>query len=193
MITTMIGRLTGEVILKDERGIILETNGVGYRVSVLGDLLGNTKLGDKPSLWTYLAVKEDAMDLYGFTEKEELDYFELLIGISGIGPKTALGILSIAPPETLEKAVSKENISYLTKVSGIGTKNAKKIVLELKDKIHTLPDAEGSDLQEDEDTLLALRSLGYPPKEAREALMHVPKEISGTSQRIKEALKFLSK
>ena len=146
---------------------------------------------NKPAkLWTHLHVKEDAMELYGFLHRSELEFFESLISISGIGPKSALGVLALAPVDNLKKAISSGDTSYLTKVSGIGRKTAEKIVLELKDKMGAGAGAfVAGELQEDSDILEALVSLGYSQREAREMIQKIPANIKGRDQRIKEALK----
>jgi holliday junction DNA helicase RuvA len=127
-------------------------------------------------------------------EQEELNFFELLISIPGIGPKSALAILSVVDPETLKKAVSSGDSSYLTKVSGIGKKNAEKIVLELKDKIGAIVgNADNKIMRDEMETLEALQALGYSIHHAREALKKVPEEIKGTNNRLKETLKLLGK
>jgi Holliday junction DNA helicase RuvA len=190
----MIGRLEGNISYKDNRFLILNVGGVGYKVFTTASILEKTRENDeKFNLWTYLAVRENALDLYGFLKQEELKFFELLISISGIGPKTALSILNIASIETLRRAVSSGDTSHLIKVSGIGKKNAEKIVLELKGKF----DAEESEyisehLKDEADAIEALTSLGYNQKEAREALRKLSKDISGTSEKVKQALKILS-
>jgi Holliday junction DNA helicase RuvA len=191
----MISRLTGSVVHSDLKYIVLDVQGVGYKVSVGPDLV--TKLDKKGpvTLWTYLAVREDAMDLYGFPTLGELKFFELLITISGIGPKTAMGVLNVASVHALETAIQTGDTTHLTKVSGIGKKMAEKIVLELKDKvIETSGSAEHQALMKnDADALEALKSLGYSPTEAREALKELPKTLTKTQDKIKEALKILGK
>lgn len=186
----MIGKLTGKIVEKETGYVLLEVSGVGYIVYVMADTVKNLTVGKEVSLWTHLAVKEDAHDLYGFSDKEELVFFKLLVSISGIGPKSALGILSIAPPQTLKKAITSGNTSYLTKVSGIGRKSAEKIVLELKDKLVAVSQDDSS-LDEDADVMMALKSLGYGAQEIRETLKKLPDSKNGTSDRIKEALKLL--
>ncbi len=191
----MIGLIKGKVAEKDDRRLILETsNGIGYEVGVLPSLLQRTKNGDHLRLHTHLAVREDALELYGFADKKELEFFKLLISISGIGPKGAVAILALAPPETLEKAVRSGDTNYLTRVSGIGKKRAEKIVLELKDKLGSLETgAADHNLQGEADALEALQSLGYSLAEAREALKKVPPAITDTSEKVKAALKVLGK
>lgn len=188
----MIGSLNGTLRHKDLNTLIVEASGVGYRVSVPTDIALEATLSEPIFLWTYLAVRETALDLYGFSDRETLEIFELLITISGIGPKTALGILNVASPGTLRQAVASGETSYLTRVSGIGKKNAEKIVLELKDKLKITSEDKGYDTKGEGDALEALISLGYSERDAREALKKVPKETNGASERVKAALKLLS-
>lgn len=189
----MIAQLTGGIVFTGERYVVLDVGGVGYKVYLsMENLRLVAKEKGKVRLWTHLAVREDAMDLYGFIEKSELEFFELLIGISGIGPRSALGILSIAPVENIKKAVSSGDGSYLTKVSGIGRKTAEKIILELRDKLGSFTYIGGiPELKEEADAIEALQSLGYSQHEAREAIKKVSHDISGTGKRVKEALKLL--
>ncbi|MCX6714152.1 MAG: Holliday junction branch migration protein RuvA [Candidatus Vogelbacteria bacterium] len=186
----MIGQLKGTTTYLGERFIILDIAGVGYKVYVTIEALRNTKIGNNLVLWTHLVVREDALDLYGFIDKNELDFFQLLISISGVGPKGALSILSLAPPETLRKAISSSNTGYLTQVSGIGRKIAEKIVLELKDKIGHL-EIGNDNLDQEAEAVMALEALGYSNREARESLRKIPDTITETGAKIKEALKQL--
>lgn len=189
----MISSLSGTVRHKDLHYIVIDVGGVGYKVAVTTD----TALDAVPSspifLWTHLAVRENALDLYGFIDKENLEVFELLITISGIGPKTALGIINVATPSMLRQAVATSDTSYLTRVSGIGKKNAEKIVLELKDRLKVSDEDKGVDARSEGDAMEALISLGYSERDAREALKQVPKNIEGASERVKAALKNLSR
>jgi Holliday junction DNA helicase RuvA len=185
----MIGSLKGKIILKTEKFLIVETNGIGYKVSVSPDTLSKAKKIDAEIfLWIHTHIREDAFDLYGFLDREELEFFEMLINVSGIGPKGALSILGITSIGTLRKAISIGDTSYLTKISGIGRKTAEKIVIELRDKIGT--ELEGSSLQVELDALEALKSLGYSAVEAREALKKVSSDTN-TNTKIREALKIL--
>ena len=146
------------------------------------------------SLKTHLAVRETSLDLYGFLNADELEFFEMLISISGIGPKSGLAILSVTDVSTLKTAVSSGDSSYLTKVSGIGRKSAGKIIIELQDKLGTIDNKSDSDQMRDEmETLEALQALGYSIREAREAMKKISKTATNSSERIKEALKILSK
>lgn len=188
----MIATLKGEVEHKDLGHLVLDVNGVGYKVSVTTETALDIKEGASILLWTHLAVRETSLELFGFLDKETLNAFELLITISGIGPKTALGILNVATPETLRQAVVNRDTTYLTRVSGIGKKNAEKIVMELKDKLKVTEKDRGVDMRSEGDALEALVSLGYSERDAREALKKVPKEVLGASERVKAALKNLS-
>ncbi len=191
----MIAYIKGKILLRGEKYIILETNGIGYKIFVMPEDIKNTKKESEASFWTHLHVREDAMEIYGFLEYSEVELFEMLINISGIGPKSALGVLSLAPVDTLKRAISSEDTSYLTKVSGIGRKIAEKIVLELKDKLGSgkIDGITDPELKEEGDVLQALQSLGYSLREAREALKQVPNNIEGANNRIKEALKRIGK
>ena len=193
----MISHLTGSITYRDEKYLILDVNGVGYKIFITSDIF--SKIGKdnvKPiTLSTYLAVRENALDLYGFLSRAELNFFELLITISGIGPKTAMSILNLASVHSIETAIQTGNITHLTKVSGIGKKIAEKIVLELKDKIDIVARTpeHTQTMKNDSDVLEALKSLGYNQNESREALKKIPETINNTSQKIKEALKILGK
>jgi len=188
----MISHLTGTVIDRGERSVILDVAGIGYKVFVTAGVLEKLRDGAKASVWTHLAVREDAHTLYGFHDKEGLEFFELLISISGIGPKTALGILNVSSPDAIRNAVASGDTSHLTKVSGIGKKIADKIVLELKGKFGAGADSSIS-LRDEVDALEALKALGFGHKEAREALKEVDVSITNTGERVKKALKILGK
>ncbi|MGB3922033.1 MAG: Holliday junction branch migration protein RuvA [Minisyncoccia bacterium] len=188
----MIGSLNGTVKSRGLGSLVVEVSGVGYRTAVTAETALEATVGAPIFLWTHLAVRENALDLYGFIDKETLDTFELLITISGIGPKTALNILNVASPQTLRQAVASSDTSYLTRVSGIGKKNAEKIVLELKDKLKITKEDGGLDTRSEGDALEALVSLGYSERDAREALKKVSKDIKGVSERVRAALKLLS-
>lgn len=185
----MIGHLTGKIIYTDIKSVILDVSGVGYKIHTNTAVL-EKNIDKDVDFWTYLVVRETALDLYGFQTKEELSFFELLISVSGIGPKGALGILSIASLHNLKHAISTGDTSHLVKVSGVGKKNAEKIVIELKDKIENIG-GEGVYLSGDMDALEALKALGYNEREAREALKKV-KDETDTGEKIKKAMKLLS-
>ena len=184
----MIGSIKGKITLKKDKFVLVETNGVGYKISISPDALFKIKVDDQAFFYTHMHVREDSQDLYGFLDYKELEFFELLIGVSGIGPKGALVILGVTTIETLKKAIVTGDISYLTKISGIGKKTAEKMVIELRDKIGK-ENTEGS-LQEELDAMEALKSLGYSQSEARDALKKIDGSLN-TNKKIKEALKIL--
>ncbi len=186
----MIGHLEGVVHSAHAGATIISIGGVGYKVATTRETLASLKPGASASLWTHLAVREDALDLYGFSMQEELHFFELLLTVPGIGPKSALATLDTASIGTLRAAIAAGNAGYLTNVSGIGKKTAAKIVLELKDKVGA-PDQQSASLKGDEEALEAMRALGYSQAEAREALKKVPATIEGSSARLREALRVL--
>lgn len=188
----MISHLTGKILDKSLRFCVLDVNGVGYKVFASDEVLQKLKIEEKVSFWTHTVVREDALDIYGFEEKDSLELFELLINISGIGPKTALGILNVASQQTLRRAVSAGDLAYLTKVSGIGRKLAEKIILELKEKLAVLDEEIGGDLQGEVDVLEALKSLGYSERDARDALKKSSANGLSTNEKIKMALNALN-
>lgn len=191
MIGPMIGHLEGTVTAVRGTYAILSAGGVGYKVGGTKQTLASLSEGSNGSLWTYLAVRENALDLYGFMTEEELHFFELLLTVSGIGPKSALSILDIASIETLRSAIVHGKAEYLTKVAGIGRKTGEKIVLELKDKVGLGTESEGGAFKGDEEALEAMQSLGYSMQEARDALRKVPRDIEKSNDRLREALKIL--
>lgn len=191
----MISHLTGTLIDIGDGEVVVDVNGVGYEVFVTPPAIADSGLDDTVSLWVHHAVREDASDLYGFADKASRRFFRLLLGVSGVGPKSAIGILSVADAKTLAQAVAEEDTSYLTQVSGIGPKTADKIVLELRDKITQVTDVtQSKKMKGESDTLEALTALGYSKQEAREAIKQIdPDKLEGdsTSERVKEALKLL--
>lgn len=192
----MIAHLSGDILYTGDKYIVVETGGVGYKVRVTTDalLLLKNNTDKKVSLWIYTVVREDALDLYGFQNQNELVFFEMLISVSGIGPKGALGILNVAPVEHLKEAIAMGDTGALTKVSGIGSKSAQKIILELRDKLGGHENnTGGTTLGDERDAIEGLVALGYPERSAREALKKVSSETKGTGARIKEALKQLAK
>jgi holliday junction DNA helicase RuvA len=190
----MIAHLSGIVLATKNNLLVLDVHGVGYRVYCTKRTLESMSSGDEVSVFTHLAVREDAMDLFGFQTSEELELFTMLISISGIGPRSALGIIGLETTEKLVSAIANGDVNYLTKVSGVGRKSAEKIVLELREKM------EGFDIsnlhstrRDEEDVLEALKTLGYRADEARDALRQIPAEIEEQGALIKEALKLLSR
>ena len=159
----MIGSIKGKIILKTAKFLIVGTGGVGYKIYVSPDTLSKAKkTSELVFFWIHTHVLEDAIDLYGFLVREELEFFEMLINISGIGPRSALAILGIASLETLRKAIGTGDTAYLTKISGIGKKTAEKIVIELRDKVlTTYTDGTNESRKNESDALEALKALDW--------------------------------
>ncbi len=189
----MIAKLTGKVDSVRDETIVLEVGGVGYQVFLTGVAVGRVVRLEEAQLWIHTYVREDQLTLYGFETIAELDFFKLLISVSGVGPKAALGILTIASVATLKQAILGDDPTILTKVSGIGKRTAGRVVLELKNKVKDLPVGEGEELtaeaSEDWEALEALMAMGYSAAQARAALDKVPEEIKGLEGRIRAALK----
>lgn len=180
------------VIPKKDNYIVLDVNGVGYKVFVLDRMINNIHVGDDLEVFTYTQVAEMVLDLYGFADQKELGFFEILISISGVGPKSALGILQKAKIEDLQAAANSGNADVLSKVSGIGQKTAEKIVAGLKNKIGGLDISSGGQATDGfGEALDALVGLGYSASQARDALSHI--KVEDTGEKVREALKILGK
>ncbi len=190
----MISYVKGKVILKKDKFIIVSTGSVGYKIYTLSN---PKEVGEDVEFFTYLNVREDALTLFGFSNYEDLELFEHLISVSGIGPKTALGVLSLADSRTIKIAIAKEDSSILTRVSGIGKKTAERIILELQNKF-TVSDVDrseekGREINDHSDALEALIGLGYSSFQAKKALSEISPEIKDVGERIKTALKELGR
>lgn len=191
----MIGRLSGILLEKNPPQLLIDCSGIGYEANVPMSTFYNLPgVGEKVALLTHLIVREDAHVLFGFGTAEERDVFKQLIKISGVGPRTALSILSGMSVADLSHAVTVQESGRLTKVPGIGKKTAERLLLELKGKLGADLGAVGGAAHGDasSDILNALLALGYSDKEAALALKQVPAG-AGVSEGIKLALKALSK
>ncbi len=192
----MIGRLTGLLAEKNPPQLLLDVNGVGYEVDVpMSSFYNLPGLGEKVTLLTHFVVREDAQVLFGFLTHEERHTFRQLVKISGVGPRTALSILSGLSVDELAQAVSRQESGRLVKVPGIGKKTAERLLLELKGKLGDAlaPPAAGG-VQDDSqgDILQALLALGYSDREAAASLKALPADV-GVSEGIKLALKALAR
>lgn len=190
----MIRRISGQIVDVTPTHAVIDVNGVGYLVATTNPGL---RLDASVTLWTYLAVRETALDLYGFATRDELDIFELLLTLPKIGPKSAMQIMSQADITLLKEAVAQEDATYLSKMSGIGKKTAEKIVAGLKDSFaeRGFVDATvGADVSSawQHEAVDALVTLGYPQKDAREAVANLPANITDTSAAVAAALRELS-
>lgn len=190
----MIGRLTGTLAEKSPPQVLVDVNGVGYEVDVpMSSFYNLPALGERVTLLTHFIVREDAQLLYGFLTHDERATFRQLVKISGVGPRTALAILSGLSVAELAQAVSLQESGRLVKVPGIGKKTAERLLLELKGKLGdalSAPASVASNAQAD--ILQALLALGYNDREAAVALKALPKDI-GVSEGIKAALKALGR
>ena len=196
----MISFLRGKIIYKNSLGkkgssVILDVANVGYEISVTLKTLEKLKEGDETSLYTYLYVREDAMELFGFLTKSEIDFFKLLITISGIGPKSALNILEHAEINDMQEAVIQNDPQLLTKTSGLSQKTSEKIVLGLKDHFKIILESKvgTSGAHPDMEVIEVLLNLGFSPDQARRVLSQISPEKKSAEDRIKEALKILGK
>ena len=199
--------IQGELVLTEPNLAVIDAGGIGYRINISGTTLGRLaalKHGEKARLYTYLSVKEDAMELYGFYTTEELAVFKMLISVSGVGAKSAIAVLTLLSPEKFALAVASSDTKAIAKTSGIGPKTAARIVLELKDKI-AKEISVSNDISDDfsvsetvisggvaEEAQKALMVLGYTRSEAAYGLHGVDMSL-GLEAVIKEALKKLMK
>ena len=188
----MIAKIEGIVSEVNNKFLVVSVGGVGFKIYSTTETKASAKKGGNISLFTHLAVREEALDLYGFHTEEELNFFEMVISISGIGPKTGLNILNASTIPMLKRAISTSDTSHLVKVSGIGKKIADKIVLELSDKIGLQAESDVS-LRDEVDAVEALKAIGYSQSEARDALKKVESKFIKTGDRVKAALKILGK
>lgn len=172
----MIAHLRGEPVLTGDRWVVIDVGGIGYQVQVTQPALHQLAQTKEPvKLFTHMAVREDAIILYGFMHQRELEMFRILIGVSGIGPQTAMNLLSQIEIEDFAIAILNEDEKTLTRISGIGTKSAKRLILELRDKMKKIgetmiPRETGRAGPAVHDAVSALISLGFAEKESRDAV-----------------------
>ena len=191
----MIGYISGTIKAIRKNYIIIATDYLGYKVFVIPQISLSLEPAAKVSLFIYTHVREDQLSLFGFSTLPELEFFELLLGISGIGPKMALSIMSLANLEMIKSAIANQDASVFTKISGIGLKTAERLILELKDKIgeHLDKDEMRDVSQMHADVIDVLLALGYSRSEARRALAELPKDLTNADDKIRMALRSLAK
>lgn len=201
----MISYIKGELTEVFEDTVVVETNGIGYNIRVPGSVLDRLpSVGSSVRIYTYLYVKEDAMNLFGFLNRDDLSVFKLLLNVSGIGPKGALVILSTIGPDDLRFAVLSEDVKTISSAPGIGAKTAKRLIIELKDKLKlaevfetALANKEKASSENDvllarNEAVEALVALGYASAQAMKAVQQVENaEEKDSEQILKEALKKL--
>lgn len=189
----MISFIKGNIIIRQDKYVVIDIGNLGYQVSLTSQTLDKIKEQTEVSFFTHTHVREDALELYGFLTWEELEFFTQLLGISGVGPKSALAVLSIAPLEEIKKAVVHGDPAILQRVTGIGKKTAERIIVELKEKVKFTTGFDQTNLSNVGDTQVieGLLSLGYKEREIRQVLSQIPVDVTDLGQRIREALKIL--
>lgn len=187
----MIAQLRGRIVGLGEKLLIVDVGGVGYGVQVPETLLSSVNLEDEISLVTYHHVKENAIELYGFGDNESKQLFEWLIGVSGVGPKSAMAVMSLGPQDRIRQAIASGDTAYIAAASGVGKRSAERICNELKDKVGLAGLKSGVEATGSNDALEALLSLGYNRQQAVEALNKIDSDLT-SEDKVKLALKTLS-
>lgn len=187
----MIAYLKGVVMEKQPKSVILDVNGVGYAIRVGATFAESIKEGQTLSLKIYHHISDSEQSLFGFASAEDLEYFELLLLVPSIGPKTAMSVLDAAAPKVLAQAVHAGDMASLTNISGIGRRTAERIIVELKGKISFIAgdknEVVGGKIQQE--TFEALVSIGFKPAQAKAAVQKLPQEIATVEEAVKAALK----
>lgn len=191
----MIALLRGTVVLIEDDSIVLDVGGVGLQVYIPSPLKDRLQTGEALFLYTRLIVREDLLALYGFETKEGREFFDLLLSVNGVGPRSALAILSTLNPDVIRRAVFNEQVDVFCRAPGIGKKTAQKILLHLQDRIPaggiSTPLAMISDV--DSEVIAALTSLGYSVVEAQAALQYLPKDApQDIEERLRLALQYFT-
>ncbi len=190
----MIAHILGEVVDKEAASVIVDVSGVGYEIKTTQKVIDSCNVGESVKFYTYFAVRENAQDLYGFTSKESKRLFELLLSVSGVGPKVAISIAGLGEPGEVKSAIASSNVAYVQSANGVGKRGAEKVIVELKDKVGAI----GEDsfildgLSAGDDAAAGLVALGYSQQQANQALAKVDASLS-PEERITTALKELSR
>jgi Holliday junction DNA helicase RuvA len=188
----MIASIEGRVAARGPNSLIVNIGGVGLRVLCTQPTLAAARMGEPILLFTHLVVREDELTLIGFTSDDELALFQLLIGVTGVGPRMALSLLSGMAPDALRLAIGQEQPEVIARVPGVGKKTAQKIVLDLKDKVGAgeLPEGLAALTEADTAVIDALTTLGYSIVEAQRAVQSLPKDLTDIEQRLRRALEY---
>lgn len=190
----MIGMLRGTLALKNDPFVIVDVQGVGYKVFVPQMLLSRKNKGDELTLFVHTLVREDTLDLYGFEAPEDLKLFEYFLGVSGVGGKTALGIFSAGDRSRIVSAVATGDVQFFSSVPRLGKKSAQKIIIELKSKLGSTEDLDLTESgAENDEVVLALKSFGFTASEAMDALRAIRKDGQSSSEQVRLALKYLGR
>ncbi len=194
----MIASLTGEVTNKSLNSVVLDVNGVGYELFISTQEFEELKVGDKYTLFVHESIREDAYDLYGFTNEQSKKLFELLISVKNIGPKAALAILSISKATRIRSAIASGDITLLMSAKGVGKKAAEQVIVELRDKVGLVATSDAEDLvlrgviNQSDEAMQALISLGYTEQEAFSLLKLIDPDLP-VDERLNLALKGANK
>jgi Holliday junction DNA helicase RuvA len=191
----MIASLKGRIADQIQDSIILEVGGVGLQVFIPTQLLGDVRVGELIHLYTYLAVREDSLTLYGFSSIEERDFFNMLLGVNGVGPRLALAGLSTLNPDTIRRAVFSEQPEIFSRIPGVGKKTAQKIIFHLQDKLDSIKGFRQAVEMDDTSSqvLEALVALGYSIVEAQAAIQSIPRgTVDDIETKIRLALQYFS-
>lgn len=187
----MIGFLSGKLLSHHDPFLLINVNGVGYKVHAAADVLTAFHIGDVVQVYVHTHVREDALELYGFSDEASMELFELLISVNGVGPKTAINVFALGKKEEILGAIRKADVDFFTGVPRLGRKNAQKIIIDLKNKLGAI---EELDLRDGEsDVVVALMQFGFSSEEARRAVREIGEKGKTTEEKIKLALKYLGK
>ncbi len=187
--------LRGTVALKNAPAVIIDVNGVGYKVFVPNSLLTTHAVGDLVTVYTHTYVRDDALELYGFSTGEDLKLFEMLISVSGVGCKSALGVFSVGNRSSIVNAVITGDVGFFTSVPRLGKKNGQKIIIELKNKLGGVEDLDlaTGESTEHQEAITALQAFGYSHQEAELAVGKIKGDNLKTEDLVRQALKTLGK
>jgi len=191
----MIGLIKGRVVLKDNSDLIVDVNGVGYRILVSEKLMESAVEEKEIQLFTYTYVKEDVLELFGFQDLADLKLFKDLISVNGVGPKTAMLIFSFSTRAEIVEAVLRGDVGFFTRIPRLGKKNAQKIIIELKSKLkdNSSFDLSSSGDEGNSEVFDALKTFGFSRKEIAEALKNIDPKVSSSDEKIRLTLKHLGK
>ena len=192
----MIAYLKGNILKKDLKGVILLVGGVGYKILMGSNLLGNIKEGEEREFFIHFQQRDDNVSLYGLSSKGELDLFSELISVSGVGPKSGMHLVDSLGAQEIKKAIGNKRADILARTPGLGKKTAERIIVEMKNKFLAFGSDDGlagSITGEESEAINALTSLGYTAGDARQMIKEIPEDIKGVENKIKEALKNLGR
>jgi len=190
----VIASVAGVVSAVRPSSVVIDVGGIGVSIACTPQAAASARQGAALALCTSLVVREDSLTLYGFTDAEQRDVFELVQTVSGVGPRTALAVLATLSPDDLRRAIAAEDLASLTRVPGIGTKGAQRLVIELKDRLRAIPGQGESSVGDDQETVrAALVSLGWPARDADRAVAAVAGQDTDVATLLRSALQHLDR